>query len=143
MKIEKKDALDTMIENALGGIPPELNFDDWTHKYQTQVRIFEAEIQAVHANPATRKTRWMTVAAAAVILIAMSLFVVTTMHSPPESVHISQINLSSVSEMSLLALNVAYERGGLEAVDKQYKKAYVKLGSRSNSISIHELFNEM
>ena len=44
--------------------------------------------------------------------------------------------------MSMLELNFAYRRGGMEAVDKQFEKAYSKLGSK-DSISINDLFNTL
>ena len=144
MRTDKKDTLDMMIENAINGSHPELDYEKWKQTHQNQIRIFETQIQARHASGrAIWKMHWIRIAAAAVLLIAASLSVIMTTHSPTDSIHISRINLSSVSEISLLALNTAYDRGGLEEVDKQYKKAYVKLGSRSNSVSINELFNEM
>ncbi|MBN1817290.1 MAG: hypothetical protein JW828_08005 [Sedimentisphaerales bacterium] len=144
MRTEKKDILDTMMENSIKGARPELDFEDWKQTHQNQIRTFETQTKARHASGRTTwKMQWMRIAAAAVLLIAVSLYVIMTTHSPKDTMRKSQINLSSVSEISLLALHVAYDKGGLEAVDKQYKKAYSKLGSRSNGVSIHELFNEM
>jgi len=44
--------------------------------------------------------------------------------------------------MSRLSLMLAYNRGGLDAVDEQSKKAYELLGQKNTNVSIADLLND-
>ena len=44
--------------------------------------------------------------------------------------------------MSLMSINLAYNRGGLDEVEKQYEKAMTEIGPRPEQITIAELLTE-
>jgi hypothetical protein len=81
-------------------------------------------------------------AAAAVIIMAIGLFVVQ--HGPHEQQRPPTVGAAkSPAEMfSVMSLNMAYRRGGIEAVDDQSNKAFEMLGSQPAKVSIRELLAE-
>jgi len=82
----------------------------------------------------------LTVAAAAVIIVAFSLFLSRDRHTPngPTARH-QIVAQSSVKMMSMMSLRMAYRRGGLEALDQQLQDTLEVLGPQSSSISMQEL----
>ena len=81
-------------------------------------------------------------AAAAVIIAAIGLF--TIQWGPPEQEppQITSVAKSPVEMLTARSLNIAYSRGGIEAVDNQSKKAFEMLGSQPAKVSIRELLAE-
>ena len=97
-----------------------------------------------------RKQRWRTIrdgilslSAAAVFLFAVGLFVSARL--PIESgVEVVSTEFKSPScMMRMLELNLAYSRGGMEAVDEQFDKAYSRLGRQGKVISMNDLLNTL
>ena len=83
------------------------------------------------------------IAAAAVIVVVITLFVV---HRGPDeqadTVTASNFTESSAGLLTVASLNIAYRRGGIEALEKQFEKALEMLGPRSANISEHQLLAE-
>jgi hypothetical protein len=83
------------------------------------------------------------VAAAAVIVVLISLFIVH--RGPDEQVDVVAVADSTKSPAGLLtvaSLNMAYRRGGIEALEKQFEEALEMLGPRSINISDKQLLAE-
>ena len=82
-------------------------------------------------------------AAAAVIFVAVSLLMIyrnpPAPQQPPRTVSIKK---SPTEMQSMLSLNIAYRRGGLGAVDRQYKTVVKMLGSRPAEITIEQMLAE-
>ncbi|MHC4426216.1 MAG: hypothetical protein ACYSYV_08980 [Planctomycetota bacterium] len=81
-------------------------------------------------------------AAAAVIIVAVALFMVdpdSREQQPPPPVSVVK---SPAEMLSAMSLNIAYRRGGIEAVDDQSNKAFEMLGSQPARVSIRELLAE-
>jgi ethanolamine utilization protein EutQ (cupin superfamily) len=83
-------------------------------------------------------------AAAAVIIVAITLLMVR--QGPPEQ-HSRQtvatnMEKSPAKMLSMMSLNMAYRRGGIEAVDEQSNKAFEMLGSQPAIVSVKELLAE-
>ncbi len=79
-------------------------------------------------------------AAAAVIIVAVGLFLGRDRHTP--SAPIAEPRLmaqSTVKKMSLMSLRMAYQRGGFNALDRQFRDTLDALGPQSLSISMQEL----
>ena len=88
------------------------------------------------------QSRISKLAAAAVIIVALGVAVVHL--RPAEQVEAPMAVTTAESPakmMSRLSLTLAYNRGGMEAVDEQYKKAFEKLGSKQEILSMAELLN--
>jgi len=88
------------------------------------------------------RSRVARLAAAAVIIVAVGLLMVyrnPPVQPPPRTVGTAK---SPAEMLTMISLNIAYRRGGIEAVDEQTSKAFEMLGSQSATVSIHELLAE-
>jgi len=96
------------------------------------------------------KTTWQSIIkspitklAAAVIIIAIGLFLVHQGPSEPvETTKAVKVAKSPAEMMTAISLTIAYRRGGLEAVEQQCEKAIEMLGPRPKSISVQELLED-
>lgn len=79
-------------------------------------------------------------AAAALIIVAASLFLGRGRHIPSgPTAEPRLIAQSSIKKMSLMSLRMAYQRGGFDALDRQFRDTLDALGPQSLSISMQEL----
>lgn len=88
------------------------------------------------------RSRAVRLAAAAVIIVSVGLLMVyrnPPVQPPPRTVGTAK---SPAEMLTMISLNIAYRRGGIEAVDEQTSKAFEMLGSQSATVSIHELLAE-
>ena len=103
---------------------------------------FEAMDEAM-GTPSTARTtlrnRMAGLAAEAVIILGFGLLSNQLGPSEQEPVAIRKVAKSPVEMLSVLSLNMAYRRGGLEAVDDVSKEAFKKLGSKPAKVSVREL----
>lgn len=81
-------------------------------------------------------------AAAAVIIVAISLFMVHQGPNEQKQRGAPKIAKSPAKMLSMMSLNMAYRRGGIEAVDARSEKAFEMLGSQPAKVSIQELLAE-
>jgi hypothetical protein len=81
-------------------------------------------------------------ATAAVIILAVGLLI--TQSRPPQRAHAPgrKVAKSPAEMLSVMSLNMAYRRGGIEAVDDVSNKAFEMLGSRPAQVSMRELLAE-
>jgi len=90
------------------------------------------------------RSRMIKLAAAAVVFVAISLLMVyqnpPVQQEPPKT----DIVAKSPAEMlTAISLNMAWRRGGIEAVDEQSSKAFKMLGSKPAKATIEELLIEL
>lgn len=89
------------------------------------------------------KSRIAKLAAAAVIVIAVGFLVIHTRPRPQTRTDICSRAAKSPAEMlTAMSLNIAYRRGGIEAVDRQCKEAIEMLGSRPAELTIEKMLTE-
>lgn len=89
------------------------------------------------------KSRITKLAAAAVIVIAVGFLVIHTRPRPQTRTDGASQAAKTPGEMlTVLSLNIAYRQGGMDAVEKQYEKAFKILGPRLTSISVQDLLAE-
>ena len=55
----------------------------------------------------------------------------------------SVIGETTAEMITLASLNMAYRRGGMEAVEKQYQNAFKNTGLRPVKLTIENLFEEL
>jgi hypothetical protein len=83
------------------------------------------------------------IAAAAVIVVVISLFIV---HRGPDeevdTVIVSNSTKSAAELLTVASLNMAFRRGGIEAVEKQCEQVIDKLGLQPARIRVEELLAE-
>ena len=83
-------------------------------------------------------------AIAAGIILIVGLFVFrpeTQVNVEPQEV-VKVTTQTPAELMSLMSINLAYNRGGLDEVEKQYEKAITEIGPRPAQITIAELLAE-
>jgi len=110
----------------------------------------EQTIQAKSADhkPSTARiiilNRMIKLAAAAVIIIAISFFIV---HQRPSeqayTTKVSKVPKSTVEMVTARSLERAFRRGGIEAVEKQCDKALEMQKRPLDKLDIKELFTEI
>jgi hypothetical protein len=89
------------------------------------------------------RSRMVKLAAAAVIFVAVSLLMVyqnPPVQQPPQS---GDVTKSPAEMLSAMSLNMAWRRGGIEALDEQSDKAFKMLGSKPADTTIEELHLEL
>jgi hypothetical protein len=92
------------------------------------------------------RSRAVKLAAAAVIFVAISLLMVYRNPPIPEQQQPNQMVSAAKSPADMLtamSLNLAWRRGGIEAVDEQSGKAFKMLGSKPAKATIEELSIEL
>jgi hypothetical protein len=88
------------------------------------------------------RSRATRLAAAAVIIVAIGLFTLQWDPREQEPPQTPDVAKSPAEMLSVMSLNMAYRRGGIEAVDEQSNRAFEMLGSQPARVSIDELLAE-
>ena len=79
-------------------------------------------------------------AAAAVIIVAIGLFLGRNLHTPSDpTARPRPVAQSPIKKMSLMSMRMAYQRGGLDALDRQLRDTIDLMRPQSLSISMQEL----
>jgi hypothetical protein len=79
-------------------------------------------------------------AAAAVIIIVTALLLVPDRHAPNPPARPPQLAAKSPAMMvSMMSLRTAYQRGGWEALDRQFRDTLGQLGPKLSSLSMQQL----
>ena len=92
------------------------------------------------------RSRAVKLAAAAAIIVAAGMLMVyrnPPVHqqpSPPQTITVAK---SPADMLTAMSLNMAWRRGGIEAVDDQSSEAFEMLGSQPAKASIQELLVEL
>ncbi len=112
---------------------------------------FTAMEQTIRAKSAGHKpsttriitlSRMMKLAAAAVIIVGISLYIAR--QGPSEqgrTTRVLEVAESPSEIMTMRSLTIAYRRGGIEGIENQCEKALKILGPQPASISLGDLFN--
>jgi hypothetical protein len=136
--------LDELISRTINTTKPEFDSEKWKQKFPKELKmlISRAEktspaavrLQNILKNPITK------LAAAALIILAIGFLMVHL--GPSEKVNTTDVTTVTKSPAELLtvaSLNIAYRRGGIEAVEQQCDEAVDKLGPQPAKITIKEL----
>ncbi len=79
-------------------------------------------------------------AAAAVAIIVTGLFLTRDRHAPNQPARPPQLAAQSPAMMvSMMSLRTAYQRGGWEALDRQFRDTLGQLGPASSGLSMGQL----
>lgn len=148
-KEKNEKHLDELISHAINTEKPQFDAEKWKQKYPDEYQTLLSRaakgdsarqpgiLKVILKSPLTK------IAAAAVIIIAVSFF--STHQGPSEQADtttVSKITKSPVEMMTAISLNIAYRKGGIEAVDKQGEKVIKMLGPRPAEITVTELLEE-
>ena len=149
----KKDEkrLDEVISRTINSGKPEFDAEKWKQKYPEEFQMLRSMSkkdfrarqpsiwQVVRQSPITK------LAAAAVIIAGIGLiavFVHRGTGEKPDTTMVSEIAKSPTEMLTVASLNIAYRKGGLEAVAAQFEKALYKRKPQPTTISVQELLED-
>jgi hypothetical protein len=147
-KRKNEKHLDELISRAINTEEPQFDAEEWKQKYpkEYQALISRAAAKA----PTGRPNIWrialrnpiIKLAAAAVIIIAITFFSIRQDQDRQEGPGIGKATRTPAEMMTAMSLTIAYRKGGMEAVEEQYDKAYKQLGPRPKSLSVEQILSE-
>jgi len=148
---EQKDEkwLDELISKAIDTSEPKFDAEKWKQKYRREFQSFvkgpsrRSSQSWLGVFSMVLKSRAVKVAAAAVIIVAIGFFIV---HQQPseqaDTTRVSKVTKSLTEMLTVASLNIAYRKGGLEAVEAQFEKAHYKRKPQATGISAQELLED-
>jgi len=142
---EKKDerSLDELIIQSINAEKPEFDAERWKNEFPEEFQLL-----CSHRNEAANSSfncfGIVVSAVAAVILVAVGFFVSHHYNSRnPVKTKTSAIAESPTQMLTAISLTMAYRRGGMEAVEKQCRRACQLLGPRAKTPTLQELIKEL
>lgn len=147
-KEEGEKWLDELIARTINEGEPQFDAEKWKQKYPEEFQLLKSRAGQASAHQVniwrrTIQNRITKLAAAAVIIIAVGLFLVH--RGPDEQIkptEVAKVTKSPAEMMTMASLNIAYRQGGIEAVDRQGEKVIKMLGPRPAEITVTELLAE-
>jgi hypothetical protein len=135
--------LDERLKKIVDSGKVEFDSEQWKQKY---AGAYQALVSRACKRPSVLRFIWgrplVRVAAGIAIAVIVVFF---TLHQPEKRSKptiVTKPEQSPAVMMSRLSLMLAYNRGGLDAVDKQCEKVFKLLGQKNTKLSIDELLNE-
>jgi hypothetical protein len=147
-KQRNEKRLDELISQTINTEKPRFDAEKWKQKYPDE---FQTLLSRAAKGDSARQPSILKVilkspltklAAAAVIILAVSFF---STHQDPgkqEQPKIVEVKKSPIEMMTAISLERAFQRGGIEAVEKQCKQAFKPIGPRPGSLSIEQILAE-
>ena len=140
------DRLDDLIFSTINTEKPQFDAEKWKEKYPDEYRalISRREKAASSRKPNIwrlifSKPTAQLAAAAAVILVVGLLLSRDRQNPNGPAAKPPLIPQSPAQIVSMASMRMAYQRGGLDALDQQFRDTLDILGPRSSSVSIREL----
>lgn len=140
------DRLVELIFRTINTKKPQFDAEKWKQKYPDEYR---ALISRREKAASSRKPNiWRVIfgksvtrlAAAAAIIVVIGLFLSRDRQNPDRpAARPPLIAQSPAKIVSMASMRMAYQRGGMDALDQQFRDALDILGPRSSSVSIQEL----
>jgi hypothetical protein len=140
--------LDELISRAINTQEPQFDAEEWKQRYPEEYQVLIS--RAAEKIPTRRANMWritlrnpiIKIAAAAMIIIAISFFSIRQDQNRQESPVIRNATRTPAEMMTAMSLTIAYRKGGMKAVEEQYDEAYKQLGPRPRSLSIEQILSE-
>ena len=148
-KEENEKWLDELISQAINEGEPQFDAEKWKQKYPEEFQLLKSRagqpssVYQVSIWTAAFRSRITKLAAAAVIIIAVGLFLVH--RGPDEQIKPTEVAKAAKSPaemMTMASLNIAYRQGGIEAVEEICDRAFKMVGPRPAEITVTELLAE-
>ncbi len=147
-KEKNEKHLDELISRAINTEKPQFDAEKWKQKYpdEYQTLISRPSKKASTHQPniwrITLRNPLTKLAAAAVIILAVSFF---STHQDPgkqKQSNIVESTKTPAEMMTTLALERAFRRGGIEAVENQCRETFKPIGPVPGSLSIEQILAE-
>ena len=145
-KQDDQKRLDELIAGSIDTSEPKFDAEKWKQKYPCQ---FQALVERASKRPATGRfvvlgmvlrSRILQVAAAAVFVIAAGLLIA---YLGPGKRQERRAAKSPAEMVSAISLRMAYNRGGMEALERQCDEAVKLLGPSRPSSSLADLAGDL
>jgi hypothetical protein len=146
MSVDKNnDKLDELIAKTINNEKPQFDAEKWKDKYPDEYKklISRRDKTETH-RPFILKVILgkpiVKLAAAAAIVIVVGLLLNRDGQDQKDPIERPPIFSQSPAQMvSMASMRMTYQRGGLDALDQQFRDTLDVFGPRSSSVSIQEL----
>jgi len=148
-KQKNEKPLDELISRTINTKKPQFDAEKWKQKYpeEYQALISRASEKAPTHRPnilrITLRNPIIRIVAAAVIIIAVHFFITHPDQRKQERPRIGEVTQSPVEMITAISLERAFQHGGIEAVENQFKKAFKPTGPAPRSLSIEQILKEL
>ena len=141
------DKLDNLISRTINTEKPQFDAEKWKEKYPDEYQTLISRRQK--AASSRQPNIWRVIfrkpviqlAAAATVIIVVGLLLSRDRQKPDgPAVNPELITKSPAKIISMASMRMAYQRGGFDALDKQFQDTLDVFGPWSTSVSIQELF---
>jgi hypothetical protein len=141
--------IDELISRAINTERPRFDAEKWKQKYPDEFHVLLSH--AAKGNSILQptilkvilKSPPVQIAAAVVIIIAVSFLSTHRAPDKQEQPNIAEVTKSPVEVMTAISLERAFWRGGIKAVEKQCKQAFQPPGLRSRNLSVEQILTEL
>jgi len=140
------DKLDRLISKTINTEKPQFDAEKWKQKYPDEYQMLVSRSEK--ATLAHQPKIWRIIfgkpmvqlAAAAAVIVAVGLLFSRYRQKPDiPAVKPPLIAKSPAKIITMASMRMTYQRGGFDALDKQFRDTLDILGPRSSSVSIQEL----
>ena len=145
---QNEKRMDELISSTINTEKPRFDVEKWKQKYpdEYQVLLWRAAKGDSKLRPkilkSILKSPMTKIAAAAVIILALSFFSTHRDPAKQEQPKMMEAAKSSVEMMTAISLERAFRGGGIEAVEEQCKQAFKPIKTRPESSSIGQILAE-
>jgi hypothetical protein len=148
MSMQEDDKwLDELISKSVDTTKPEFDAEKWKRQHPEALRSLLSRrarpalpdnsgvLRRIFARPAVGLG-----AAAAVIIVVSALLFMRNRRTPNESVSEPRpVTQSPAKLVSMISLRAAYQRGGWDALDRQFRETLDTLGPGPSTLSVQQL----
>jgi hypothetical protein len=144
MNKHKDSWLDELISRAINTKKPEFDSEKWKQKFPKELKMLISRAEktspaAVRLSDILKKPI-TKLAAAALIILTIGFFMIHLGSGEKvDTADVTTVTKSPAELLTVASLNMAYRRGGIEAVEIQCDEAVDKLGPQPAKITIKEL----
>ena len=140
--------LDEMICRTINTEKPHFDVEKWKQKYPDEYQRLLAcaakgdSVRQSSIFKVILRNPFVKLAAAAVIIVAVGLLFIEQGRQIPNGTETGPgpITRSNVEKMSLMSMRMAYQRGGFDALDRQFRDTLNVSGPQLLNVSMQELF---
>lgn len=140
------EKFDELICRTINTEKPQFDAKKWKQKYpeEYQALISRSNKSASSGQPNIWRMIFgkpaAKLAAAAAVIVVVGLLLSRGRHNPNSPAAKPPLIAQSPAKIvSMASMRMAYQRGGMDALDQQFRDALNILGPRSSSVSIREL----
>ena len=133
--------IDEIISRTINTEKPQFDAEKWKQKYPDEYQVLLARAAKGDSNrqptilKVILKSSLTKIAAAAVIILAVSFFSTHQNPGKQEQPKITEVTNTPVEMMTAISLERAFRRGGIEAVENQCEQSLKLLGTRTDGLS--------